>query len=469
MPDSRSVVILNVDLKGYHFGLSDILASQFGLTTDQSIEVRYGNTVWPGKVLVIRNLPPGNDNRFFINPILIPDPKPPDNTGFSLLTGMRGKFRLGPVLGILSHRTGKPLRLFGEQSSFLKKLIRAGRSMNILVFVFSPAEVNWKPGLIYGYTLTGTGGEETWRQGIYPLPDVIYDRGLFPPGDYRRAATEFRKKMRAAAAGRYFNPAFFGKWKTHRWFMEHPTLRLHLPETVLAEKDNDVTGMIERHPEVYLKPVGGSSGRGIIKITRQTDDKYSYERRIKGRPERSQELSTAELITILRPTLVKRKHIVQEGIRLAKYMGRTFDIRALVQKDGSGRWSLTGLAARVAAPNAFITNVHAGGKAEKVSTALGEAFSFNSQLQEIILSGLQHLSLLACSWIEQRTGQKFGEIAVDLGVATDGRVWLIELNAVPGRTVFRRIGAPAVADRALTRPLEYTRFLTGCTNSGLTI
>ncbi|MFZ5641270.1 MAG: hypothetical protein ACOY4Q_11375, partial [Bacillota bacterium] len=216
MPDPCSVVLLKVDLMGYHFGLSDALADQMGLKTDQEVEVRYGNKIWTGKVLVIRNLPPGNENKLFFNPTVISGPVSPDNTGISLHFISKGVFRLGPVLGILAHRTGKQARLFGEQTSFLKKLIRTGRTMNMLVYVFSPGDVYWEPGVVCGYTLNGTGEEKTWQQAVYPFPDVIYDRGLFPSGEQRRAAAEFRKRMRAQAAGRYFNPAFFGKWKTHR-------------------------------------------------------------------------------------------------------------------------------------------------------------------------------------------------------------------------------------------------------------
>jgi hypothetical protein len=458
--------MLKVDLRGYHFGFSDTLADQIGLETGQKVEVRYGNKIWTGKVLVIRNLPPGNENKFFFNPAVVSGPVPPDKTGLSLHFISKGVFQLGPVLGILAHMTGKEDRLFGEQTSFLKKLIRIGRTMNMLVYIFSPGDVYWEPGVVCGYTLDGTGEEKIWQQAFYPFPDVIYDRGLFPSGDHRRAAGEFRKKMRSLAAGRYFNPAFFGKWKTHRWFQEHPSLCRHLPETALVEKDADIIKMLEHHPEIYLKPVGGSSGRGILKITRLKEGACFYEGRVGGRLQRSPVLNITEMLAGLRPALSKRKHIAQQGIRLAKYRDRVFDVRALVQKDGAGRWVLTGMAARVARSGAFITNVHAGGKAEKVSTVLREAFSDNGYLQEHVQANLRHLAILACIWIEERTGQKFGEIAVDLAVAADGQVWFIELNAVPGRTVFRRIGATATADRALSRPLEYARFLAGFAGPG---
>ncbi len=467
MPDPCSVVLFKVDLKSYHFGLAGALADKIGLLTDQTAKVRYGNNTWTGKVLVIRNLPPNNEHLFFLNTNIITGPTPPDNINVSLVSGKDGTLRLGPVLGILSHCTGKPARLFGEQTSFLKKLIRIGRSQNMLVYVFSPAEVNWQQGTISGYTLTGTGDDEIWLQTVYPFPDVIYDRGLFPPGEQRRAAAEVRKKLRTANDIKYFNPAFFGKWKTHRWFLEHSSLRLHLPETVLAESANDVCSMIESFPEIYIKPVGGSSGRGIIKISRLANGKYFYERRVKGRSQGLAVADNRELSAIIQPALSKRKHIVQQGIRLAKYKNRTFDVRVLMQKNGAGRWVLTGIAARVAGENAFITNVHAGGKAEKISTVLAAAFSYNNHLQNSILANLRRLALLACVWIEERTRLQFGEIAVDLGVAADGYVWFIELNAVPGRTVFRRIGASAIAARALCRPLEYARYLAGFNNAGL--
>ena len=463
MPDPHSVVLLKVDLIGYLMGLSVSVAENMGLKTDQVVNIGFGNKTWTGKFLIIPNLPPGNEDKLFLNANLS-DPTPPDFTGISFYRADE-VLRLGPVLAILAYRTGKPSRFYGEQTSFLKKLITIGRAMKMLVYVFSPDDVNWEKGIINGYSLAGDSPEETWQQSVYPFPDVIYDRGLFPPGDHRREAALLRKRFRSSAAVKYFNPAFFGKWKTHRWLAEHPSLRLHLPDTLLIKSIRDVITMADRYQEIYLKPIGGSSGRGIIKISREQDGTYICERRVKRITETLTAVDSTGLINILSPSLTAKKHVAQQGIRLATYQGRRFDVRALMQKNSSGCWVLTGMAARVAQGNAYITNVHAGGNAEKISTVIADAFSFDADLQEYILANIRRLSLLACTWIEEKTGQQFGEIAVDLGVAADGYIWFIELNAVPGRTVFRRIGATNIAARALTRPLEYARYLAGLGNT----
>lgn len=63
--------------------------------------------------------------------------------------------------------------------------------------------------------------------------------------------------------------------------------------------------------------------------------------------------------------------------------------------------------------------------------------------------------------IEAALGMTLGELGLDLGVDRTGRIWLLEVNSRPWRTVNPERGSIARTRLALLRPLAYARCLAG--------
>ncbi len=373
-----------------------------------------------------------------------------------------GLWRLGPLVGIFANRFEKPLKPFGEQTGFFRKLRSAAGDLHSFCFAFYPGDVDWENRVIHGSIPPLPGDESTgWLTRALPFPDVIYDRGLFPRGDRRKAAAEARKVFRKYPGVQFYNPAFFGKWKTHRLLAKHETLGDYLPETRLYTAITDVYELLAKHGTVYLKPSGGSSGKGIIRLTSSPSGWVANFR--VGRQVKKLEGSRQDKFEDrLKQLMGKREYIVQQGLKLAEFKGHPFDVRILMQKNRLGRWLFTGMAARIAGPGNFLSNLHAGGQAARISIVLNQVFPHSPAAGQI-KNQIRKLSFLAASWVSSEGNPLFGEIAVDLGIDETGKVWVIELNAIPGRSVFRRIGAEKVLARAVSRPMEYACFLAGFT------
>ncbi len=371
-------------------------------------------------------------------------------------------WRLGPLIGIFANRNDNIRRPFGEQTGFFRKLKSVAHRLNSFCFVFCPRDIDWEKKVIRGSVPPLPGDETTgWVTRVFPFPDVIYDRGLFPKGDLRHAAGEVRKILRKYPGISFFNPGFFGKWKTHRILSKHETLYRYLPETRFCHSIADVHDLLARNGTVYLKPSGGSSGRGIIRLT-ALPQRYIINLRVAKQVKTLEIKEQAELEKRLQQLIGGQRFIVQQGLKLAKFNGNPFDIRILMQKNRRGVWLRTGMAIRVAGSGNFISNIHAGGQAAKISSILPRVFPQLS-LAGNIANDLRRLSSLIASWVTAEYDPLFGEIAIDLGIDESGRVWIIELNAVPGRSVFKRIGAADILDRAISRPMEYAFFLAGFT------
>ncbi|PKM80338.1 MAG: hypothetical protein CVU89_14070 [Firmicutes bacterium HGW-Firmicutes-14] len=368
--------------------------------------------------------------------------------------------RLGPLIGILANRYENSGRPFGEQTSFFRKLRREAQTLHGFCYAFSPWDIRWENNTVRGSVPPLPDDKTTgWQTRVLPMPDVVYDRGLFPKGEKRQAATETRKILRRHPVIKIFNPAFFGKWKTHKLLAKHEDLYHHLPETKLVSSMSDIQAMLKRHAAIYLKPSGGSSGKGIICITSGTAGRTLRYRKA-GKIITEKITGPGQLETTLRSLIGGRRYIVQQGLDLAGIDGSPFDIRVLMQKNLHGSWKLTGMAARVAAGGSFLSNIHAGGRAEQISSIIIRVFPQETQAQKVI-GDIRRLSSLAVAFVSTEMNPLFGEIAVDLGIDKSGKVWFIELNAVPGRSVFRRIKALNALSRAISRPMEYACYLSG--------
>jgi hypothetical protein len=386
----------------------------------------------------------------------------PTKTTLNLSIGEKnpGNWRLGPLIGIFANRFPNMNRVFGEQSSFFRKLRLAAGNQNSLIFAFGPEDIDWENKVIMGSIPPLPDDESTgWLTMTLPFPDVVYDRGLFPSGKKRKLATETRKILRNHPDILMFNPAFFGKWKTHQLLSRHQELNKQLPETRLLRNMKDVHELLERHSCIYLKPSGGSSGKGIIRIS-QSPDGYLMNYRTNGTVNSMVITKGLILDSQIQAATRNRRYVVQQGLQLATFAGCPFDIRVLMQRNVHGEWLHTGMAARVAKQGSYISNLHAGGHAHRVSTILAQVFP-NHQKTETIINRIREICTFIVSWVTSESSPLFGEIAVDLGIDKSGKIWIIELNAIPGRSVFRHTKSMKSLTLAISRPMEYAYHLSG--------
>jgi hypothetical protein len=372
------------------------------------------------------------------------------------------QWRIGPLIGIFANRFPKINKCFGEQTSFFRKLSLAASNQNSLCFAFGPEDIDWENKVIRGSIPPLPDDETTgWQTMTLPFPDVVYDRGLFPRGEKRRMATEARKLLRNHPEVKMFNPAFFGKWKTHQLLSRHEYLHPYLPETRLLRSTKDVHELLQKHSCIYLKPSGGSSGKGIIRVTRSSLG-YLIDYRTNGIVNTREVTNRSALDSHIRSFAGDRRYIVQQGLKLATVNGCPFDIRILMQRNRHGVWLRTGMAARVAKQGCYISNLHAGGHAHRISTILTQLFP-ELQAADKTLNQIRRVCALIPNWVTAESSPLFGEIAIDLGVDESGKLWIIELNAIPGRSVFRRTKSMDIMAQAISRPMEYASYLSGFT------
>jgi glutathione synthase/RimK-type ligase-like ATP-grasp enzyme len=193
-----------------------------------------------------------------------------------------------------------------------------------------------------------------------------------------------------------------------------------LPETYLLSYDTT-----KKLGTYFVKPVIGSVGNGVAKKTKPMK------------------------------TALNRRFLVQKAIPLATYQGAPYDLRVAVQKNGEGKWQVTGVVAKVAKHHPYLTNLAKGGYAvrwEKVA-------------KRAVLEKVEHVALEAAKTLEQKYAQ-IADLGLDIGIDANGHPWIIEVNVRDQRYSFYKGGDIQTFYALYHTPLAYAKWILKEKNDG---
>jgi glutathione synthase/RimK-type ligase-like ATP-grasp enzyme len=360
---------------------------------------------------------------------------------------------VGPTVGILCNPRWNQKRgnLFNsKQLPVLEKLVGAGREAGALVYIFSIQDVDFSRGHIRGYV--HNNGQ--WQPAQMPFPDAIYDQVISRKVERQKTYLEKREQLSRIYGVRIFNDGFFDKWQVHEWLLNDFKMKAHIPNTSRYTHSKGAASFIRNHHTTFLKPIHGSLGLGIVKVTRLGDGVVTYE--VKRQEQRVQvKVASPEAAAqAMRGRLNSRPYLMQEGITLAMYQDRPFDVRIVLQRDGSGEWKRTKMFARVAKPGEFTSNISSGGEALPVSKVLEEVYTSLTRRRRCSVM-IRKVSMAVTNVIETQSKKQFGELGIDVGVDDHGHVWIIEVNSKPWKSPTTEKGRQDLVDLGFTRPMQY--------------
>jgi len=339
---------------------------------------------------------------------------------------------------------------------FYRRLCLIGNRHGLIVFVFPSERIDWASGTVIGYTVRHP--REGWIKKRFPLPDLIYDRCFFTG---RREYLAFRsqiRKLRRMSRITFLGHGLPGKWRVNEMLAGDEELAPYLPPMEKAENAAVVREWLNEHGEVFLKPQGGSQGRGAMRIGTRDEGRHRYV--VSGRDDLNRVFRYGftdfeRLGRWLGLIFRRRNYVMQPYLQLSTPDGEPCDIRSFVQKNKHGRWQLIGTALRVGRRGALTSNLHGGGRAEETLPFLTRHYGESAAG---IIERIHSLTLRAAETLESRHG-RLVELGVDFGVDRAGRIWILEVNSKPGRTVFARISDRAASRLSLVNPIHYARYL----------
>lgn len=336
---------------------------------------------------------------------------------------------LGPLIGIFTAGfTDHPLRPIGERTRFFAKFLSIADQVGAYCCVFGCHHINWENGTMEGFFYLKDG----WRQITVPFPDVIYDR---LPNRRTERLSRFaltKRKLQDDYLIPWFNPGFFDKWEIHELLQTDDRALPYLPETYSSPSPRTIESMLETHSHVYLKPAKGSLGLGIHQIINPLEESGYYCRFHDGSENRLRRFDTIKSLIRQQLPHGRLQHLlVQEGIDLMQWQNRAVDFRIHTNKNENGDWLVSTVAAKTAGPGSVTTHIKYGGEVKMIEDVLG-----HGPRKDEALFKLKQAALTISKVIEEKMENTVGEIGFDLGIDQDGRVWLFEANAKPGRHIF---------------------------------
>ncbi|MFE5317998.1 YheC/YheD family protein [Paenibacillus sp. NPDC056579] len=232
----------------------------------------------------------------------------------------------------------------------------------------------------------------------------------------------------------------YGKLRKHFYMTRFKVVRRHLPDTRKATRDN-LRAMLRAYPSLFLKPDLGSGGHGILKIMK-TPSSYT----VKYGTETKHYTSFRSLYTMIRPLLLKRRYVLQKGIRLLRIKQRPFDIRVMVQKNRNRKFVVTGIIGRLAKEGKIVTNYHSGGTPLPVEVLLRNHIGIKRRgryVKKIALVGKRASIAMSKRF---RDLKAFG---VDIAIDPAKKLWILEVNTKPDKQIFNTLNDKTMYRRVL--------------------
>lgn len=184
---------------------------------------------------------------------------------------------------------------------------------------------------------------------------------------------------------------------------------------------------------VIVKPSDGWGGSRVMQVVSLGKGTYEahygkVRKRFGGK---------AAVFSFVRAQTRRGSFIVQRKIQLAKVKGRPFDLRVMVQRRGT-EWVVTGKLAKIAGAGFIITNTaRSGGRVVPVSAAL-RSFGFTAAQVKSIETDIHRISVAAVKQLHKYY-RFIRTVGLDIGIDHRGKVWIIEANFSPAKSLFLRL------------------------------
>lgn len=353
-------------------------------------------------------------------------------------------FYPGPFVGILTVE-GKD-HFKGVKENFID-LIEEGKKEGALVYVVPIEKINWKKQWVTGYLYDSRN--KKWIKEILPFPHVFYNRIPSRKAEEKNHVQTALRKLALQKKSFLFNPHFFNKSTIFELLRYHASIRYLLPETRYFQRKKDLEGMIKKYPFIYLKPQKGMAGKGIYRL--ENNKNYFLLKYQQGKETIEKEFTAFEDAFAFLQERCNKPYLIQQGIPLARYKNKAFDFRLLVQKDGYGKWGLTGVGIRLSGEGNITTHVPRGGSIQSPKEIL--PIVFPNKKSQLIIEQLKGIALTITKVLESKW-PTLGEVSMDIGMDRNGDFWFFEANSKPGK-----FDEPDIRKLSLLNLIHYCRFL----------
>jgi glutathione synthase/RimK-type ligase-like ATP-grasp enzyme len=347
-----------------------------------------------------------------------------------------------------------PDKPFGSITMFCNELVEACTAQGVYVYFFTPNQIGSSSDSIEGWIFS-----DGWQKAVMPVPDVVNNRLSSRKLESKPSVQHFMKEVKVQHQTTVFNEKFLDKAEVFDALKKDDSIARYLPESHVLRNLIMLKSMCSRYNNVFLKPVRGSLGKGIIRITRLSADNYQALYATAAGTRRQQFTSLIKFYSTISAKMKTSRYQIQQGLQLIEIQKRPVDFRALVQKDASGKWTVTSIVARTAGNDLFVSNLARGGTLSTVGEAVAKS-NLSGISRQDATHRLQQAALNIARSLDTQIPAHFGELGIDLALDTNGRVWLLEVNSKPSKNDNTPLNDKKIRP-SVRMMIQYSRFLSG--------
>ncbi len=364
----------------------------------------------------------------------------------------RTRYHRSPLVIAILTGTARTVSFGGNRANFRDLLVTAKRNRAIAYVVTVP---QLQQGLSnqrvqgFAYDLR----RKSWYEGNFPLPHVVYNRIPTRAQEKSIGAKDLIERLLKRSDMRLFNPEFFNKWQLSKWLSSSAELKEHVPQTVPLRNLLSVKEMLATGYPLFLKPVHGKAGAGMMRLEHQHKQTWTLSRQHTQGTLNRHYRTLRMLWRDIKRHVAGKTYVIQQYIELERSpAGTPFDLRVLLQKNSDGQWTVTGIGARVAGRNRLTTHVPRGGKIASPLRLLRVKYGDNQAKHLLRETG--KLAVRIAAHLEKQSGQRLGELSMDIGLDRHAKLWFFEANSHP-----MKFDEPAIRRRSLRKWVRYCRHL----------
>jgi hypothetical protein len=349
---------------------------------------------------------------------------------------------------LLNASTYRGIPLGRTQRESLSAYEEAGQEFGVTPCFLQLKDIQANHPFTMAYVKTKYG----YMKKSIPTPKVIHNRAMY----FNASANQQIQKLTKSGIHIFNQVTRYGKLYIHQLLQADPHLLPHLPET-MALTSPHLRMMMNKYDRLILKPNSSSLGRGLMKLQFVNGDWFiTYPSKKSKSGYRTKPMKTGILPAAVKTLTAKETYLVQEYIPLAKYQNRPFDLRVSVQRNETGRWQVTGIIARVAAGQKFVTNLARGGHSYTMQKVLSSALPHVSH--HTLIQRVHHLTLQIASRLQIELPY-VADIGLDIGITEDGFPQFIECNGRDARYSFREAGLLDTWKATFRNPIGFASYL----------
>ncbi|MCM3567915.1 YheC/YheD family protein [Neobacillus mesonae] len=339
-----------------------------------------------------------------------------------------------------------------SETSYLTEIAKTAKSLGIECLRFVPSDINPHTQRVRGKKFDNNKNQ--WVDDEFAIPSILYDRCFYGDDEHSKQCLPIVTWLKSRRDITFLGYGLPNKLELYE-SLKDTVLSPYLPPTLFAADTDIILKELDARNKVILKPINGAQGYGIYYLKKSAKNyhvKTEKQKQIISRIFPNE----VKLLKWLKPLIKNRKYLLQPYLELFNQDLQPFDVRILLQKNEKGNWSERGRGIRFGTTGGLLSNLSNGGTASSfqewtASLPTAKADYIRSELDYILdkLPGL----------LEDKFLPLF-EIGVDIGIARNGSIWILDLNSKPGRKVVLQT-SPEVKETLFHAPLLYAKNLFG--------